>query len=181
MKRNSLKLLSIILILGVFLTSCNKEKVTNIDSEESLEQPTNEEQIIHYLQKNYSAINLEDENEFEDLAIMDSDIKGKEIIFTAEVHGSKANKELNMKFLKYFKEKNNFKYYLYETPYSDAYFINKYLETGDIKILEEIYKPLKGTLAWNKDSYNYWKRLYEYNKTLPKRKKIQVIGVDIEH
>jgi len=174
-------MLSIILILGVFLTSCNKEKVTHIDSEESLEHAINKEQIIQYLQKNNSAIDLEDESEFADLAIMDSDIKGKKIFFTGEVHGIKANEELNMKFLKYFKEKTNFKYYLCETAYSDAYFINKYLETGDIKILEEIYKPLKGTFAWNKDSYNHWKKLYEYNKTLPKKKRIQVIGVDIEH
>jgi len=86
-----------------------------------------------------------------------------------------------MKFLKYFKEKTDFKYYLCETSYSDAYFINKYLDTGDIKILEEIYKPLKGTFTWNKDGYNHLKRLYEYNNTLPEERKIKVVGADIEH
>lgn len=34
---------------------------------------------------------------------------------------------------------------------------------------------------WNKDNYNHWKKLYEYNKTLPIDKRIQVVGVDIEH
>ncbi len=182
MKRISLRLLSIFLILGILLTGCKKEERSIEFSDKSLEQsPENRKIMQEYLKENYSAIDLEDESEFKDLDIMDSDIEGKEIFFTAELHGTKANEQLNMKFLKYFKEKTDFKYYLCELPYSDTYFINKYLDTGDIKILEEIYKPLKGTFGWNKDGYNHWKKLYEYNNTLPKESRIEVIGVDIEH
>ncbi len=182
MKRISLRLLSIFLILGILLTGCKKEEHSIEFSDKSLEQSPEKRKIMQeYLKENYSSIDLEDESEFKDLAIMDSDIEGKEIFFTAELHGTKANEQLNTKFLKYFKEKTDFKYYLCELPYSDAYFINKYLDTGDIKILEEIYKPLKGTFGWNKDGYNHWKKLYEYNNTLPKESRIEVIGVDIEH
>ncbi|MGO1470097.1 MAG: erythromycin esterase family protein [Tissierella sp.] len=137
--------------------------------------------VKEYLKENHSKIDLKDENRFKDLEIIDSDLKGKEVFFTAEIHGVKANAELEMKFLKYFKEKTDFKYYLLENSYSNAYFINKYLETGDIQILEEIYEPLKGTFAWNKSNYNQFKNLYEYNKSLPESKKIKVLGVDIEH
>ncbi|HAR85618.1 MAG TPA: hypothetical protein DCR69_07785 [Clostridium sp.] len=182
MKKVSLRLLSIFFILGILLTGCKKEERSIEFSDKSLEQSPEKRKIIQeYLKENYSAIDLEDESEFKDLAIMDSDIEGKGIFFTAELHGTMANEQLNMKFLKYFKEKADFKYYLCELSYSDAYFINKYLDTGDIKILEEIYKPLKGTFAWNKDGYNHWKKLYEYNNTLPKESRIEVIGVDIEH
>jgi len=182
MRRVSLRLLSIFLILGILLTGCKKDESSIQFSDKSLEQSSEKRKIMQeYLKENYSSIDLGDESEFADLAIMDSDIEGKEIFFTAELHGTKANEQLNMKFLKYFKEKMDFKYYLCELPYSDTYFINKYLDTGDIKILEEIYKPLKGTFGWNKDYYNHWKKLYEYNNTLPKERKIKVIGVDIEH
>lgn len=182
MKKVSLRLLSIFLMLGILLTGCKKGGSSIKFSDKSLEQSPEKRKIMEeYLKENYSAINLEDESEFADLAIMDSDIEGKEIFFTAENHGTKANEQLNMKFLKYFKEKTDFKYYLCETAYSDAYFINKYLDTGDIKILEDIYRPLKGTFAWNKDGYNHLKKLYEYNNTLPKGSRIQVVGVDIEH
>ncbi len=182
MKRISLRLLSIFLILGILLTGCKKEEHSIEFSDKSLEQSPEKRKIMQeYLKENYSSIDLEDESEFKDLAIMDSDIEGKEIFFTAELHGTKANEQLNTKLLKYFKEKSDFKYYLCELSYSDTYFINKYLDTGDIKILEEIYKPLKGTFAWNKDGYNHWKKLYEYNNTLPKESRIEVIGVDIEH
>ncbi|GAA0117268.1 erythromycin esterase family protein [Clostridium senegalense] len=182
MKKVSLRLLSIFFILGILLTGCKKDGGSIQFSNKRLEQSPQKREIVQeYLKKNYSSVDLEDENEFKDLAIMNSDIEGKEIFFTAELHGTKANEQLNMKFLKYFKEKTDFKYYLCEHSYSDAYFINKYLETGDIKILEDIYKPLKGTFAWNKDSYNHFKKLYEYNNTLPKESRIQVVGVDIEH
>ncbi len=182
MKRISLRLLSIFLILGILLTGCKKEERSIEFSDKCLEQsPENKKIMQEYLKENYSAIDLEDESEFKDLDIMDSDIEGNEIFFTAELHGTKTNEQLNMKFLKYFKEKTDFKYYLCELPYSDTYFINKYLDTGDIKILEDIYKPLKGTFGWNKDGYNHWKKLYEYNNTLPKESRIEVIGVDIEH
>lgn len=171
---NKIKYLILILVLIITLIGCNNE-----NTEQAV---TSEDELIkEYLQKNYSEIDLKDENEFKDLEIMDSDLKGKEIFFTAEMHGVKANAELEMKFLKYFKEKADFKYYLLENSYSNAHFINKYLDTGDIQILEEMYEPLKGTFAWNKDGYNHWKKLYEYNKSLPKSKKIKVIGVDIEH
>lgn len=182
MKKVTLRLLSIFLILGILLTGCKKEEYSIEFSDKSLEQSPEKRKIMQeYLKENYRAIDLEDENEFKDLAIMDSDLEGKEIFFTAELHGTKANEQLNTKFLKYFKEKTDFKYYLCELSYSDGYFINKYLDTGDIKILEDIYKPLKGTFAWTKDGFNHWKKLYEYNNTLPKEKRIQVIGVDIEH
>ncbi|WP_346916815.1 erythromycin esterase family protein [Clostridium sp.] len=182
MKKVSLRLLSIFLILDILLTGCKKDEGSIQFSDKSLEQSPEKRKIMQeYLKENYSSIDLEDQSEFADLAIMDSDIEEKEIFFTAELHGTKANEQLNMKFLKYFKEKTDFKYYLCELPYSDVYFINKYLDTGDIKILEEIYKPLKGTFAWNKDSYNHLKKLYEYNNTLPKESRIKAVGVDIEH
>lgn len=50
-----------------------------------------------------------------------------------------------------------------------------------MQILEELCRPLKGTFAWNKDSYNFWQIVREYNNSLPADRRIQVIGVDIEH
>jgi len=151
-------------------------------SEVNWDLPGGQYEILEeYLLNNYTIVNLEDDIEFTDLSILDSDLEGKEIFFTGELHGVKANEELRWKFLKYFKEKTDFKYYLCELGYSHAYFINKYLDTGDLNILEEMYKSLKGTYEWNKDNYNHWRKLYEYNKTLPVDKRIRVVGVDIEH
>ena len=77
--------------------------------------------FINYLNNNYSQINLNNED-YSDLAILDKDLENKEIFLTGEVHGIKINADLHMKFLKYFKEKTDFKYYLSEVSYSNAYF-----------------------------------------------------------
>ena len=133
-----------------------------------------------YLEKNYRVIYPNDES-MKDLSIMDNDLKNKEIFLTGENHGVKANIELRIKFLKYFKEKTNFKYYLCELPYSMTYFLNTYLKTNDESIIENIYEPLKGTDAWNKDEYDYWKYLYKFNQELSETDKIILVGIDIEH
>ena len=137
-------------------------------------------ELKDYLEKNHSIIYLKDES-MKDLSIMDDDLKDSEIFLTGENHGVKANIELRIKLLKYFKEKTNFKYYLCELPYSMTYFLNTYLETKDKSIIENVYEPLKGTDAWNKDEYDYWETLYNFNKKLPKNDKIILVGMDIEH
>ena len=137
--------------------------------------------VNRYIKSNYSAIDLEDDTDFSGLTIMDSDLEGKKIFLTGEAHGVAVNHELDLKFLKYFKDRAGVKYYLAETSYSSAHFINKYLNTGDEKYLEDTYRQLKGTNTWSKNSYNFWKELYDYNQTLPNEEKIQVVGVDIEH
>jgi hypothetical protein len=69
---------------------------------------------------------------------------------------------------------------LCEYSYSEACYFNEYLKSGNIKILADVFKPIKGTFAWNIDDYNFWKELYKYNKGLPKDKKIHVVGIDLE-
>lgn len=68
-----------------------------------------------------------------------------------------------------------------ETSYSIAYFLNKYLESGDEEILENVYKNCYGTSAYNIDDYNFIKELYKFNNTLDGKDKIKIVGIDIEH
>lgn len=137
--------------------------------------------VEEYLKTNYSHINVDDHSSFLGLSIMDNDLSNKEIFLTGENHGVKANIKLRMKFLKYFKAKTDFIYYLCELPYSIAYFLNIFLETGDEEILARVYGPLLGTHAWNRDDYEHWLDLYQFNKALAHDRKIKVIGVDIDH
>lgn len=175
MAKNKMNWILVVLALSLILVGCHERDVR-------LEQLTDQEKVMfEYLRENHRAIHLEDEDAFADLAILDADIKDKEIFLTGELHGVKANEELHMKFLKYFKDRTDFRYYLSESSYSFCHFINRYLETGDTKILEELYKSAKGTFAWTKEGYNFWKLLRKYNNSLSDDRKIRIIGVDIEH
>lgn len=178
--------ITLLYLLSTFGSGCVGSEVV-MDSQISLNEDISNENIIErmsieeYFVNNSVPIEFETEYPLNNLKMIDSELEASEIFFTAEMHGIKANNELKMEFLKYFKEKTAFKYFLCETSYSMSYFLNQYLNTGDESILEQIYSPLKGTYASNKESYNNWIELYEFNKTLSGDNKIQVIGVDIEH
>lgn len=180
MTRIRIILVSLLLLLIVIVVSPKELYTLETSLEKSEEELSKEKIVIDYLKENYSEINTDDDNQLGDLAILDEDIIDKEIFFTGEIHGIKANSALHMKFLKYFKEKTDFKYYLSEYSYSNAHFFNKFLETGDTNILKAIFKELKGSYTWNKDSYKFWIDLYEYNNILSKERRIQIVGVDIE-
>ena len=96
-----------------------------------------------YLKQNYSSISNDNEDASLELHILDGDIKENEVFLTGEVHGNSANHKLQMKFLKYFKQKTNLKYLLSEISYSEAYYINQYLESGKIEIAKTYIKKLQ--------------------------------------
>lgn len=133
-----------------------------------------------YLKTNHRKLDFHDHT-FSDLALLDEDLAGKKIFLCGENHGVRINEKLRMRFLEYYKEKTDFKYYLWELPLSNAYFLNQYLETGNEKILKEVYEPFKNTYAWNKESFTHWQNLYAFNKKLLPRRKIKIVGIDIEH
>ncbi|MCH4886294.1 erythromycin esterase family protein [Acidaminobacter sp. JC074] len=167
------------------------ENESNEDQVSAVDQESNEvheevklvdyDAIEDYLSSNYVDLDFDNDDYDEGLNTLDRDIESNEIFFTAEIHGVHANSELKMAFIKYFKDKANFKYLLSETSYSSSYFINRFLETGDRSILDMLFQAQNGTYADSEDNYNGWIDLYEFNKTLEDEEKIQVVGVDIEH
>lgn len=167
------------LILSSFLcffTACSNTNQSKVTSTKA-----NNSDKIDFLKNNYSSIDISDNNDFSTFKLLDSSLEDYEIFFTAENHAIAVNSQLELKFIKYFKQKAGIKYLLLEIPYSDGQILNQYLATGDESIIAEMYKPLKGTFAWNKQSYDNWKKIYELNKSLPEDEKITVIGIDIEH
>ncbi|MCK4956014.1 MAG: erythromycin esterase family protein [Candidatus Cloacimonetes bacterium] len=137
--------------------------------------------ILNYLSQNYEHLSLSNQENSNSLSMLESDLNKNQIFLTGEVHNIKINSKLKMNFIKYFKQKLNFKYLLCEYSYSMSYFLNQYLRSGNDKILKEIYEPLSDSLGTNQDIYDHWKFLYKYNLTLNYNDRIQVIGVDIEH
>lgn len=137
--------------------------------------------IGDYIKAYSSAIDTRDTTDFKSLRLLESDLSGKEVILTGEMHAVGMNTELELYMLKYLNQKQNVNYLLCETGFASGQLFNKYLDTGDESILKCIYAELKGTAAGTMESYEFWVSLYNYNKTLPESKKIKVVGIDIEH
>lgn len=191
--KNKIILLGLITLCILILFSCSKKKLEIIKVDQSYEEENviisdseSQEEIkpieslTSYLNNYSSIVNVSRYNDFEDLGLLESSLGDKKIFLTGEMHGIKLNTVLRMKFLRYFKLKTNFKYYLSEISPSMAYFINKFLITGDEEILKDLYANLEHTFEWTQENYNHWIDLYDYNNTLNKKDEIVVIGIDIE-
>lgn len=194
-KRRKIKEILAIASMIMLITSCsNKSNIskTNTGMEQSTSEINTESSIeleiiekennIEYLKNNMTVVDVNNLEDFSDLGMLKGELEDKEVFLTGEVHGVQGNKELEMKFLKFFKELGNVEYYLCEMQYSDTYYLNKYLETGNEKILKKLYGAMsKDAQGYNKDDYNYWKNVYAYNKTLSNEDKIRLVGIDIVH
>lgn len=179
MKRQFIALSTALLVFSCMLAGCSFDALSFIQSSKYTAE---EEQFFeNYLKNNRTSIDLINPDNYSELCVIDQDLEGKEIFLTGESHGFKSNSLLEMKFIKYFKAKTNFKYLLSEDSYSNVYYINQYLKTGDEEILKAVFKELEGTFCWTKDRYEFLKNLYAYNQSLPKGDQIEMVGVDIEH
>lgn len=159
-------LISILICIFISIVGCSNTKTLDVRD---------------YLQINNSSINIKDVNDFGGLELIKEDLNDKKIIFTGENHTLTKDDEVRMKLIKYLQKEININYYLLEWGYSSAYFMNKYLESGDEEILKKIFYNVEGTAGHNTDDYNFFKDLYEFNKTLHEEDKIKVVGIDIEH
>lgn len=160
------------------LVNCNNEDInknnsvqsTVLQNEKESAKAIDDEVYINYFKKNTSNLDIEDNNDFSSFKILDEDTKNKDMFLVGEAHYVKSNSKAEFKFLKYFKEKTNFKYLLWETSYLGGKKYNEFLETGN----EELLFPRLNTV----EELEFWKKLYEYNKTLKNEDKIIVVGPD---
>lgn len=115
------------------------------------------------------------------LGMLDADIARSDIILTGEQHAIKDSTELQLEWIRYLHEAAGVRYILSEMSYSGAELFNEYLRTGDAKLLDTIMDSTKGSSYWNQSQADLWKKLYEYNRTLPETEQLRIVGIDIEH
>lgn len=133
-----------------------------------------------YLKKNYADLNLQEEENFSGLELLDKDLKDKKIIFAGEYHNLGQNQVVELKLLKYFQKEVGVNYYLEEIGHADAHFINKYLESGDETILKDYFNIYKNQKYYTEERYNHFIDVYRFNQTLLDDEKIKIVGTDIE-
>jgi len=130
-----------------------------------------------YLSKNNEKITIGGKNNF---AILDDTFYQNQVFFVSESHGYYKPHQLDAALFKQINKKNGVRYYLAEIDFSQAFYINKYLNTGNESFLKAIYQHWYNEHAqWAcKAGFEKWKSLYSYNLTLAKSKKIIVLGLD---
>lgn len=101
------------------------------------------------------------------------------IIGFGAFHGSAKTYEAEFKLIQSLKKQDLIDYYIPETNYSQAFFFQQYLETGDEELLKELTLAFQtivgqeGTI----ETFEHWKKLRKLNQAYPE-KPIKVLGCD---
>jgi len=94
------------------------------------------------------------------------------ILLIGENHEVALNYILYYHLIKNLSEEHDVKNILIEKGISDAYLINKYMESGNEEYLQNMF--------FTNEGLTLFKKLFVYNRKLPHNKKIKFIGVDAE-
>ena len=103
------------------------------------------------------------------------------LYLVGEGHGTQSNYQLQLYLTRYFVEEQGVRYLLLEESYSVGQLLNRYLETGDESLLEEILSGLQGTISSNQDSLELYRALYAYRQTLPEEERFQFVAIHLEN
>lgn len=106
------------------------------------------------------------------LSFLDTKFDDKEIFLFGEVHDIYSNTKLQLLLLKYLHKTQNVRWYLIEASKAWAFFINKFLSTGNDKYLDYPF------IISDANELSFFKKIYEFNQKLPEKDRIKVIGVD---
>jgi hypothetical protein len=126
---------------------------------------------IDYLNQNRVDLRIETPN------ITETDFN---IIGFGALHGSSKPYEAELILVTSLLEKDILDYYIIEANFSQAFFVQKYLETGDEKLLNELTYAFQTMVSQEGtiQTYNHWKNVREIIKKYPD-KSIKVIGCDV--
>ncbi|RMG67816.1 MAG: hypothetical protein D6722_12590 [Bacteroidetes bacterium] len=111
-------------------------------------------------------------------ALLQPVIESYRFFFTAEQHWRTINSPIQFAFLRYLHQTAGVRHLILEGGYSYGYLLNRYLETGDERLLHKVVTNLP---VCPEDQMAMFEALYAYNQSLPEADRIQVTGIDLEH
>lgn len=102
------------------------------------------------------------------------------LIFFGFIHGGATAQSMDFELLKFAMVKGGAQYYAPEVNVSQAFFLNKYLVSGNIEYLDFAlyFYTLKVPQDASVQLREKWIKIHKLNQQLPKSKRIQVIGTD---
>ena len=108
-------------------------------------------------------------------------LKNSNIIWLGEMHGTQKSFDIAYEMLATLDDQLEIDYLLLEYSYITEVQLNHYLETGNEDVLNKIMESFKKTFSYTEEQKSFLKKLYEFNLTRPKDRKLKTISIDIEH
>lgn len=115
--------------------------------------------------------------------VLDKDFFSNQIFLMGESHGIRQPQEIDFNFLKLLNQKVGLHTYIAEIDFAKAWYLNKYLKTGDERCLDTVFADwIRNDAQWaNQDFKEKIRKIRMLNKKLSSAKKIQFAGIDQIH
>lgn len=133
--------------------------------------------LENYIQTQVSPLEISIDSGFESFYMLDEVVKDYKFFFTAEEHWLSMNAQIRYRFLMYLYYQANVRNLIVEGGYSYGFMLNRYLETGNENLL---IRAIYDIPVCPKDLIGFYRELYAFNRFLPSRDKIRVVGIDLE-
>ncbi len=135
------------------------------------------QEIDQYLAKNKQIVNWE---EPQSLSILNADLAQNELFLFGENHGAALPHNFDVMFFKKLYKEQNVRFYLAEVDPIKAWMLNNYMQDGNISWLKKVFKSWQneGQQWANKSNFKKYEILYQFYKSLPKKDKFKIIGID---
>lgn len=129
---------------------------------------------IHYLDENKEVIRLDGSSTFE---LLSDDLQSTRLMLVGEIHGFENPQKTDPLLFGHLNRNHDFNIYLLEMDQSQAYFMNRYNETGDDSILTEVLS--NWIVGPGRYSIDYRKRFQALRDHYQNIKQFRYIGNDV--
>lgn len=110
-------------------------------------------------------------------SMLDQVVGDYDFFFTAEAHWQTINPKIQLRILTYLHQKAGVRNLILEGGYTYAQMLNRYLDTGNEKLL---VRALYDTPVCPKDQMAFYRQLYAFNQRVPEAERIWLVGIDLE-
>lgn len=114
---------------------------------------------IAYLKTNMQSVASASNPEFE---ILDEDLQENHLLLIGEIHGIKAPQQLDPQLFGYLNRTHNFNTYLLEMDVSQAFYMNRYNQTGDDSLLKRVLS--NWVVRPGRENQDYFKRFRDLRR-----------------
>ncbi|MGI4832669.1 MAG: erythromycin esterase family protein [Janthinobacterium lividum] len=103
-----------------------------------------------------------------------------QLFLLGEAHGVQRPQELDLALFEHLNERAGVRIYVAEMDCAQAYYLNRYLRTGDEATLALVFRSwTAATSQWaNQDLQAKFQRLRAWNHTLPRHRQVRFLGLD---
>ncbi len=108
-------------------------------------------------------------------------VNNYDVFLSGENHTFAKSDKFKQEIFTYLNKKAGVKNIIEEAGVCSVYLLNEYIQSGNEEYLKSYMSKLKGTMAYTREKYEFYKWLYKYNSELDEDLKINVYGVDVEH